>query len=190
MIVRYRRTRLGRYFELVPICAEAGQKHQDNRANRQLCLPVARCLPLMKLLQLVHERLSLHPTISSPPASASDCLFNCKTVCWFPLQEIKEYAYRRARYGKRIAGASRYGLAQKWLRGFRSKRIGERCLGYGESGRITYLSADHKQLMLDNNRMFTLMKSSELGDVAVGDRVDLKLKGTESKEVTEVKGLS
>jgi hypothetical protein len=44
--------------------------------------------------------------------------------------------------------------------------------------------------MLDNSRMFTLMKSSESRDVAVGERVDLKLEGTGSKQVTEIKRLS
>ena len=73
---------------------------------------------------------------------------------------------------------------------FAASRLASAAWGMEATGRITYLSADHKQLMLDNSRMFTLMKSSESRDVAVGERVDLKLEGTGSKQVTEIKRLS
>ena len=58
------------------------------------------------------------------------------------------------------------------------------------SGRITYLSADRKELMLDNSRMYTFANSSEALKAAVGDRVELKLGGTDGKQVTEITKIS
>ena len=58
------------------------------------------------------------------------------------------------------------------------------------AGRITYLSADRKQLMLDNSRMYTLINRTEAGRVAVGERVELKLGGAEGEQVTEINRLS
>lgn len=57
-------------------------------------------------------------------------------------------------------------------------------------GRITYISADREQLMLDNSRMYTLTSSAEAGTVAVGERVELKLGGADNKQVTKVNRLS
>ena len=58
------------------------------------------------------------------------------------------------------------------------------------TGRITYMSADRSQLMLDNSRMYTLAKSSQAANAAVADRVELKLGGPDGKQVEEVKVLS
>ena len=58
------------------------------------------------------------------------------------------------------------------------------------SGRITYISADGKQLMLENSRMYTLMNSAEAAKVAVGERVELKLGGAGGEQVTEISRLS
>ena len=58
------------------------------------------------------------------------------------------------------------------------------------AGRITYISADGKQLMLDNSRMYTLTNSAEAGKVAVGERVELKLGGAGDEQVTEINKLS
>lgn len=58
------------------------------------------------------------------------------------------------------------------------------------AGRITYLSADGKELMLDNSRMYNLAASSEAANVAVGERVELKLGGADGKQVTEITRIS
>ena len=58
------------------------------------------------------------------------------------------------------------------------------------AGRITYLSADRKQLMLDNSRMYTLTDSAGVGKVAVRQRVELKLGGAGGKRVTEINTIS
>ena len=55
------------------------------------------------------------------------------------------------------------------------------------AGRIAYLSADRKQLMLDNSRIYALTDSAEVGKLAVGERVELKLGGAGGKLVTEIK---
>lgn len=57
-------------------------------------------------------------------------------------------------------------------------------------GRITYLSANHEQLMLDNSRMYTLKNSAEVDRFAVGERVELKLAGRGGKQVTKMTRLS
>lgn len=57
------------------------------------------------------------------------------------------------------------------------------------AGRITYISPDHSQLMLDNSRMYTLANGEGAAKVAVGERVELQLDQAGGK-VTEITKLS
>ena len=57
-------------------------------------------------------------------------------------------------------------------------------------GRITYMSADRKQLMLDNSQTYTLTNSPVAESVGVGDRVELKLDGKGNGQVSKIDKLS
>src|SRR5579863_3383928 len=102
------------------------------------------------------------------------------------LQEIKAYMRRRVRCEKRICGTNDMNMNLYNTAGLTLAANALAGGPWSAETRITYLSASRNQLMRDDSRLYALTDSAEVGKVAMGQRVELKLGGVGGKRLNEI----